>query len=235
MTHNTPKFATEPSSPIPGAIAVDQSDQPGKQMPSVSVEIETQGATADEAVKQGIQIGAKVTKALRSKLGPHGVLRLDNFAIIKSPPAQGRPIGSYRPVQQRKIYTARTTIAASTSDLDALGALLEAGMKAGATQLNSVSFTVSDPQAAGNDAIAQASKSAQGKAEALADSMKVKLGKILSISTNAQVQPQTIYGGYMLETMAAGRVYAARDAATLPVLPKELGVVADIRAVYEIQ
>jgi Protein of unknown function (DUF541) len=75
---------------------------------------------------------------------------------------------------------AQTTVTATTGKLDSLGALVEAGMKAGASQLNSVSFTLSDPTAAGNAAIAAAAKNAEGKAATLAVSMNVKLVKSIS-------------------------------------------------------
>jgi uncharacterized protein YggE len=85
-------------------------------------------------------------------------------------------------------------------------------------QLNSVSFTLNDPAASDNAAIVAAGKDAERKAQAVASSMGVKLGKALSISTNAQVQPQIIYGNVLRAAMSgaanerrANEFSAARD------------------------
>ena len=224
-----------PGGSMVGGVPTFQSENPMKQMPSVSLEIETHGATADEAVRQGAQITEKVQTALRKKLGAHGELMVENFSILKTPPTQGQATPSFRQVaRERKVYAAHVTVTASTEKLDALGVLIEAGMKAGATQLNSVSFTLNNPATAGKEAIASASKNAQEKAEAVASSMGVKLGRVLSISTNVQVQPQMLYGRALQETMGAAAP-AMAERAIMPVMPHELGVIADVNGVYEIQ
>src|SRR5580658_4784128 len=118
---------------------------------------------------------------------------------------------------------AQTTVTATTGKLDSLGALVEAGMKAGASQLNSVSFTLSDPTAAGNAAIAAAAKNAEGKAATLAVSMNVKLVRILNISNSVQVQPRMVYGGYLQQAMVGRQMKSeSAEAAIMPVLPREL-------------
>lgn len=121
-----------------------------------------------------------------------------------------------------------------TEKLDLLGGLLEAGMKAGATQLNSVSFTLSDAAASDDAAIAAASKEAEAKARTVANSMAVKLGKILSVSVNAQVQPQMIYGAALQGAIGAAPANSIQRA-LLPVLPRQVGVGADVNVLYEIE
>jgi len=60
------------------------------------------------------------------------------------------------------------------------------------------------------------------------------LGKILRISTNAQVRPQVIYGNtYQLARMSEARPFSA--ASDVPVLPHEVGFSADVTVVYEIE
>jgi uncharacterized protein YggE len=107
-------------------------------------------------------------------------------------------------------------------------------MKAGATQLNSVSFTLSDAAASDNGAITAASKEAATKAGTVANSMNVKLGKILSISVNAQVQPQMIYGAALMSAISAAPANSVQRA-ILPVMPHQVGVGAEVNVVYEIE
>ncbi|HVB80381.1 MAG TPA: SIMPL domain-containing protein [Candidatus Binataceae bacterium] len=210
--------------------------RPMKQMPSVSLEVETRGATADQAVRLGAEKTGKVEKALKAKLGDQGELTVQNFGILQTSPSQPQPINSYRPPPPRKIFVARTAVTVKTEKLDLLGALIEAGMENGADQLTSVSFTLSDAAASDDAAIAAASKEAETKARTAANSMAVKLGKILSISVNAQVRPQTLYGPTLMAAAAIGTTSASSlQRAIMPVLPRELGVGAEVNAVYEIQ
>jgi uncharacterized protein YggE len=222
-----------------GLAITDQPEPPTKQMVSVAVEVETRGATANEAVREGVRLDDKVAAAMQSQLAAGGAVKLDNFTILRSSQAGTPPATLLRQVPQR-IYDAHTAVAVTTRKLDALGSLIEAGMKAGATRLNSVNFTLNDPAAAGQEAIAAAAKNAQGKAAALANSMNVKLGKILSISNTVQVQPQMLNGGYLMERMAGSASETAASTtysqqAITPVLPQELGVGAEVNVTYEIQ
>ena len=205
-----------------------------KQRPSVSLEVETHGATADQAVSRGTQISDKVERALKAKLGDHGVLMVQSFGILKSAPSQVQPANTFRPVPERRIYSAHTTVTAKTNKLDSLGALIEAGIKAGATQLNLVRFTLEDPAASNNAAIAAAVKDAASRAKMIATSMGVTLGKPLSISSNAQVQQQTIYGNVFGAAMS-GLPTASVQHAIMPVLPHDLDVGANVNVVYEIE
>jgi uncharacterized protein len=211
-----------------------QGGNPMKRMPAVLLEVKTSGDTADQAVRLGAKATDKVEKALKEKLGDRGDLAIQNFGITHTSPSQQQPINSYRPPQERKIFVARTTVTVKTEKLDLLGALIEAGMKNGADQLNSVSFTLSDAAASDDSAIAAASKEAETKARTVANSMNVKLGKILSITVNAQVRPQMVYGSTLMMMRSAAPAGSLQHA-IMPVLPRELVVGADVNAVYEIQ
>jgi uncharacterized protein YggE len=178
-----------------------------------------QGATPDEALKQGTQLVDRLDKALRAKLGTSGdvAVSVPQFWITQVEQAYPRQMAEPTPVPEVRIYTAHTTVTVKTEKLDLLGALIEAGMKAGSTQLNSVSFTLSDAASSDNAAIAAASKEAAIKAGTVANSMGVKLGKILNISVNTQVQPQMIYAGALQgsDKRRAGSLLTACDSASL--------------------
>jgi uncharacterized protein len=211
-----------------------QAGSPMKRMPAVLLEVKTSGATADQAVRLGAEATDKVEKALKKRLGDHGDLAIQNFGITHASPSQQQPINSYSAPPPRKVFVARTTVTVKTEKLDLLGALIEAGMKNGADQLNSVSFTLSDAAASDDSAIAAASKEAETKARTVANSMAVKLGKILSISVNAQVRPQMLYGNTLMAAIGPASAGSVQHA-IMPVLPRELGVSAEVNAVYEIQ
>jgi len=68
--------------------------------------------------------------------------------------------------------------------LDKASAVLDAGMDAGATQVNNVTFAVENPKKYTADARVEAVKAAQAKAQTMADLAGVRLGKPISISEN---------------------------------------------------
>ena len=200
-----------------------------KGLPLVVLEVQTEGATPGESVSQGTQITRRVEHALRNTLGGKGSVRISQFTV-NQPNPQNRPIQQQFPQPSRTIYVAHINVAAKTGQLNLLGPLIEAGMAAGVSQLNSVSFTLSTDAAARKEAIEAASRDAQTKAESVVNSMGVKLGKVLSISINAQVQPQVVYG-HSFGVSGPG----AEVQRIMPVLPHEVGFTAEVNAIYEIQ
>jgi len=210
-----------------------QAGNPMKQMPSVSLEVETHGATADQAIKLGTQITGKVEQALKGKLGDHGEVTMENFGILPPPVPQPQQINSFPPLPEQKMFNAHTTVTAKTEKFEVLGALIEAGMKAGATQLDSASFTLSDEAVSDNAVIAAATKEAETKARTVAKTMTVKLGKLVNVSVNVQIQPQVVSGAALQSAIKSAPANSLQDA-IIPLLPRELSVNATVNAIYEI-
>jgi uncharacterized protein YggE len=130
----------------------------------------------------------------------------------------------------RQDFQAHVTVSIESRELQKLGELIEAGISAGADQLNSVQFTLRDDAAARNQAIAQAAEDAKGKAAVVAKSMGVQLGDVIQISTNASVQPQTIYGPSF-----SASLHRAEPVRPMPVQPHEVGFTAQVTVTYAIK
>jgi len=62
------------------------------------------------------------------------------------------------------------------------------------TRLNQVQFTLQNDSAARTEVIQKASNEAKTKANEVAKSMGVKLGKIIRITTNGAMRPQITSG-----------------------------------------
>ena len=209
-----------------------------KRAAFVNVEVEAQGSSAGAASQKGSPVVAKVEKVLKDKVGDHGTVQISEFTIMEMvdgnqnrfvPPPQP-------PTQQVQNYAAHTTVTAESSKLDLLGPVVQAGIDSGATRLNQVQFTLRNDSDARKEAMEKASAEAKTKAETVAKSMGVTLGKIVRISTNAQVRPQTIYGNnYQMGAMSASIASPVHRAEVVPVLPREVGFSADVTVDYEIQ
>jgi len=79
-------------------------------------------------------------------------------------------------------YRVYHSLDVNVRDLEKPSAVLDAGMDAGATQVNNVTFAVENPKRHTADARVEAVKAAQAKAQTMAELTGVKLGKPLTIS-----------------------------------------------------
>ena len=76
-------------------------------------------------------------------------------------------------------YVATDVVTVQVRDLDGLGAVLDAAVEAGANRLDGLSFSLSDPGPAREEARRRAVADATGAAETLADAAGVALGPVL--------------------------------------------------------
>ena len=86
-------------------------------------------------------------------------------------------------------YAARTSVRAETRDLDQVGAIIDAGIAAGASSLNGVNFERTENDQAIQEALAQAMDLARAKAEALATSAGRTLGRVMVIQEGGAQRP----------------------------------------------
>ena len=213
-----------------------------RRMFYVSLSVESQGTSPPDSVRKGAALVGRVEAALRKQIGAQGKVEVTDFNVNEINPEQRPGIPQYRPLPppqpQRKVYDAQMTVSAETPKLELLGSLVEAAMKAGATRLNQVSFTLKDDSDARREAIEKASADAKSKAETLASSMGVKLKGILRISTNAQARPYVVYGNQYMGAPSLARMSRAEvssQPAPMPVTPREVGFSADVNVTYQIE
>ena len=161
-------------------------------MATVSAGVVTQGKTAREAMFGN---ATKMTRVFE-ELEAAGIEK----KYITTSQLSLQPKYNYQNRQSPKIdgYEARNTVSAKTYDLDNVGAMLDALVKAGVNNINGVQFSIKDSKAAKDKAREDAIREAREKAEAMAAAAGVKLGKLKSLSESS--------GGYNPRPVA----YAAR-------------------------
>lgn len=99
-------------------------------------------------------------------------------------------------------YTANNTLSVRTTDIDNVGALIDAAFAAGANTLDNVQFTVQDDSEAREQALTKAVEDARRKADVLAAAVGLQIASIASIAES---------GVYTYDSM---RNYAMMDEAT---------------------
>jgi uncharacterized protein YggE len=209
--------------------ATSQGYVPRAPKPYITMMIKISCSGASECVRQGARRVDRIKRAMMDTLGGTGSVQLSDYEVDQVEPARGYRYQPARQYPMRQEFQAHATVLVETRDLQKLGELIEAGISAGADQLNSVQFTLRDDAAARDQAIAKAAQDAKSKAAVLAKSMGVQLGDVMRISTNASVQPRTIYG----PSLAAS--FHRAEARPMPVQPHEVGFSAQVIVTYAIK
>jgi uncharacterized protein YggE len=124
-------------------------------------------------------------------------------------------------------YQASNSVSVRIDDLAKVGPVIDAGLAAGANNLDGVEFGLRDDGAARAAALTEAVRSARGKAEALAAALRVRLVEIVEVAEGgvAISQPQPFRGRVM--AMAA-------EAAPTPVSTGQVGVDASVTVRWRI-
>ncbi|MBW2988696.1 SIMPL domain-containing protein [Candidatus Woesearchaeota archaeon] len=126
-------------------------------------------------------------------------------------------------------WRASQTVKVKTTDMAKVGTIVDIAVANGANQINNINFGLTEEkeQEYKKQALAEATKNARSKAETIAESLGVKLGKIRSVSeASFQSRP------YVYAMAKAEGALAVEEAAV--VMPKDVSVTAGITLVYDI-
>jgi uncharacterized protein YggE len=124
-------------------------------------------------------------------------------------------------------YNATNTVSVRLSNLSLVGAVIDAGLKAGANQVEGVQFGLRNDLPAREAALKQAVQEARSKAQVMADALRVNLEEVLEASEGGvSIVP-------FAETGIAQRVALAADTST-PVSPGQIQVQANVTIRFRI-
>ena len=191
----------------------------------ISFRIVTEGKTAIEAQDKNKEASNNVMKALKGRGLKDSELESVQYSVQRQydySNGKSRVIG----------YEVHHVIKATTKDLDNAGQLVDTGVSAGANSVDNIQFGLTDEKEA--EVRSQALKAAGGitkeKAQALASSLGLSLGKIKTVSeSSVSVTP------YFNRGFSAVSAMESKADAPTDINPEQLEVSASITAVYEIQ
>ena len=121
----------------------------------------------------------------------------------------------YRDDQEEvEAYNASSTLAIKVTEMDKVGALIDAAFSAGANTLNGISFSASDTSEAKAEALREAVADAKNKADVLAEASGLKITGIESLSEDGVYSYENNVGNVyakmaVAETADAGTVVQA--------------------------
>lgn len=133
--------------------------------------------------------------------------------------------------QEQKGYVVSNTIKITTTDFAKVGKLLQVSVDAGANQIQSVQFSLTKAREneIKKEVLAEATSSARGKAEAIAEGLGARLGSIKRVQESNVYFTPYIYGRDI--ALAEAKVAASAP----PISPQKATVTASVTVVYEIR
>ena len=206
----------------PPSISVDAE---GKVMAtpdvaSLTLEVETQAATAAAAGQENAQQTDRVLKAVKPALGPEDKLRTLGYSLS--------PVHSYKDKSsppEIKGYRAVNRLEVKVMDVARLGGVIDTALKNGATKVNGPYWSHSRIEELQRQAAVNALERARRLAEALAQAAGLKIKGVDKISTGVRI----------ISPRGAGEAYMMAKAAPASPTPIEVGeeeIKANIQAVF---
>lgn len=178
-------------------------------------------------VELGVEIQAKTASEVQQALAEQmsavvDLLRSRQVEQLQTTGITLRPNYDYSNQEQRLIgYIGRNTVSFRI-DADAVGSLLDEAVKAGATQIENISFSASESAiaAAQKQALRQATEDAQQQADAVLSSLNLTRKDIVSIQIDRATAPP--------QPLVFSDKQASLEAANTPAIAGEQAVKASV-------
>jgi uncharacterized protein YggE len=190
----------------------------------VAFTVETDDADATRATSANNTVYNRLMERLRGLGLPASAVRTTSYNARYNP----RPPRPNPDFPQRYGFVVSRGVTVTSDRTDRAGAIVDAAVAAGVSEVGAVTFGIKDRSAAYRSALAAAVNDAQAQARALADAAHVRLGPILAIAPLGSTP--------IREPLAVARanVPAAPPVPT-DVEPSELTVRASVTVTYAIR
>lgn len=196
--------------------------QASPDMATISLGVETEAATAAEAMDENSAALSGVMETLSAAgIAPRDIQTSGlNLSPVYEEYREGAPADGPRV----RAFRAQNTVTVRVRALDQLGGVLDAAVGSGANTLYGLGFGLQDPQPKMDEARAAAVADARRKAELYAQAAGVTLGPVAAISEQ---------GGMPVPMMEMRAASFAKDSG-VPVSAGELDLSANVTVVWEL-
>lgn len=179
----------------------------------------TQAASAKAATDQNATQTSALIQQLRTVV-PSSDIKTLNFSVNPNYryPKEGAPAAITS-------YTANNTVRLLLTDISGLDRVIDVAIRSGASSINRLTFLLRDEKAVRARALANAASQAQAGAEALAASLKLRLGPLMRVEEG---QPVIVSPARQI---SFGR---AESTDITPISPGTIDVHANVNLTYRI-
>jgi len=201
------------------------------------VEPDTATLTISVVTQSGQALTAQQENARKSKAVADAVKAKAASAEIKTSDYTLQPQYDYRDNKLPKIigYNARNSVIVTMTDLEGVGAVIDAASQAGANGIGDISFTLKETSPARGQALADATQQAMNKAKSIAQALGGRVSRVVE-----ENEASTVSGGafnaYKYESSAGLSMQRAATAlAETPVAGGPLSIKANVQLIVEIE
>jgi hypothetical protein len=220
-------FLQRPDAPAPSVIIVSGNAQllVAPDEATVRLGVVRQATTAQTAQEQA----NAVVQEILSSIGKVGIPanQIQTARLVLTPVYAPRNPDS-RDAPRIVAYNATNSVSVRVSNLSLVGGVIDAGLKAGANQLEGVQFGLRNDTASREEALKQAVQEARSKAQVMADALRVNLAEVLEASEGG------VSVVLFAENGASPRLSFAASSAETPVAPGQIQVHANVTIRYRI-
>lgn len=192
----------------------------------INLGVLTQAKTAGQAQEENARRMQQILAALQELGISPDNLKTSHFNI--------QPVQRYDKEKGNQIigYRVTNTINITLEDLDKVGKVIDRSIAAGATNVNSIRFSVVNRESWKDEALAAAVNNARHKAEVLAHAAGVRLGPVLSLR-DANVRFEPYDGGYFQAAKLADR--GLQVEVPTPIHPGQVEIRASVEMVFALE
>jgi uncharacterized protein YggE len=194
----------------------------------INISIITEEKTSEKAVNQNSQITNKVISVIEKTVAENLKIETTGYNLT--------PLYDYtKKNKPPQIYGYRVTsiLEVSTTEIEKIGQIMADAIDAGANNIFSLRSDLSEElkRKSKRDALQEATGDAKDKAQAIAESLGLELGKISYISESGTSYPGPIYrmGNVEAEEASAGD---AEEIVSPSIVPQEIEIIATVEAAY---
>ena len=165
----------EPSAPTIRVQAEGQVEAAPDRV-SLSVRVVNQARQSADAAATNGKTTRAVLSALRRVTGKGAEIKTSGYSITPR-------FEQSKPNTPRKLvgYQVRNSITLRSDDLDGIGAAIDAATEAGANEMDSLSFEIQDDFTLKLQALAEATRRARAKADAIAKALGTSVDRVISV------------------------------------------------------
>ena len=188
----------------------------------LTVSVVTQGRSALDAQQENANKSDAVIRALRNAAGPGAEIKTSGYSL--------QPQRVYKENQPPTIsgYEARNSVTVTLSDLTRVGAVIDATAQAGANDVAGISFTIRKDRPARDQALAEATREAVGKAQVIATALGGRVVRIVEVQEEGVERPRPMYEGTM-QMMKTASAPTPIEIGTLDIMSR-VQLIAEIEA-----
>jgi len=192
---------------------------------SVYVGIETTEKTSEESKNANAKISDNVLVVLKTAGIPEGDIETSSYYIY--------PEYDWSNNKQDLVgYRTSNVLKITTKDFDKVGAIVDSSVDAGATTIQSINFELSQDKQneVKTQAISKATEDAKVKAEATAQGLNARLGKVKTVT----IQDYNYYPFPIYASAEGGAALDVKEVARTAIQPSSLDVSSTVNVVFEI-